>query len=40
MTPSYGDIEFHAYLKAEADGFSSDPVSYWLIAESELTEVA
>ncbi len=29
-------IETAAYLKAEADGFSGDPVQYWLAAESEV----
>lgn len=29
-------IEARAYLKAEADGFSGDPVQYWLAAEAEV----
>jgi len=29
-------IEQTAYLKAEADGFSGDPVQYWLEAEAEV----
>jgi hypothetical protein len=29
-------IETAAYLKAEADGFSGDPVQYWLAAEAEF----
>ena len=33
-------IALSAYLKAEADGFSSDPTTYWLQAEAELKESA
>ena len=34
---SYATIQTEAYLLAERDGFTKDPIHYWLEAEQRLT---
>lgn len=34
----YGMIQTAAYLRAEKNGFSGDPVQYWLEAEKEIDD--
>ena len=36
----YGEIAVAAYLRAESNGFSGDPIQHWLTAEKELLKSA